>query len=144
MCDLCVTTVTLVLARTASSNRNTALAMSQENVELARRFTEAINRTFAEGTPDLYEVLDPKVEWIPMTALLDGTPYHGHEGVRHWMEDMKRDWAIFELMPERFLDLGAGRVLTLGRWRAQGRGKLVQLRTFTDRKKALDAAGLQE
>jgi hypothetical protein len=45
--------------------RDTARAMSQENVEIARRLTEAFNRTFTEGTPDLYEVLDPEVEWVP-------------------------------------------------------------------------------
>ncbi len=137
--------------------------MSQENVEIARRLFGAFNRTFADGTPDLYELLDPEVEWVPMSALLEGTRYHGHDGVRRWMEEMKRDWTTFELRPERFLDLGDDRVLTLGRWRAQGRGggvlldfqqaswlatyregKLVLLRTFTDRKDALEAAGLKD
>jgi ketosteroid isomerase-like protein len=137
--------------------------MSQENVEIARRLFEAFNRTFAEGTPDLYELLDPEVEWVPMSALLEGTRYHGHDGVRRWMEEMKRDWTTFELRPERFLDLGDDRVLTLGMWRAQGRGggvlldiqqaswlakysegKLVLLRTFTDRKDALEASELSE
>jgi hypothetical protein len=54
--------------------------MSQENVEIARRSFEAFNRTFNEGTPDLYEMLDPEVEWVPMSALLEGTAYHGHDG----------------------------------------------------------------
>ena len=92
-----------------------------ENVEIARRTFDAFNRTFSEGTPDLYELLDAEVEWVPMSALLEGTRYHGHEAVRQWMEDMKRDWETFELRPERYLDLGDGRVLTLGVWRAQGR-----------------------
>ena len=39
--------------------------MSQENVETARRGFEAFNRTFTEGTPDLYETLDPEVGWVP-------------------------------------------------------------------------------
>jgi ketosteroid isomerase-like protein len=137
--------------------------MSQENVEIARRLIEAYNRTFAEGTPELYELLDPEVEWVPMSALLEGTRYHGHDGVRQWIEEMKRDWTSFEVRPERFLDLGDDRVLILGMWRAQGRagdvlldfqqaswlfqiqeGKLVQLQTFTDRNKALEAAGLSQ
>ena len=54
--------------------------MSQENVESARRPFEAFNRTFTEGTDDLYALLDPDVEWIPITAILEGTTYHGHEG----------------------------------------------------------------
>jgi ketosteroid isomerase-like protein len=136
--------------------------MSQENVELARRSFEAFNRTFTEGTSDLYEALDPEVEWVPMSALLMRTSYHGHDGVRQWMEEMKRDWTTYELRPERYLDLGDDRVLTMGTWRAQGRaggvlvdfpqatwlqqfrkGKLALLRTFTDRKQALETVGLQ-
>jgi len=137
--------------------------MSQENVEVARRGFDVFNRTFNEGTPDFYETLDPEVEWVPMSALVEGTRYHGHDGVRQWFEEMKRDWTSYELRPERFLDLGDDRVLALGSWRAQGRGggvlldfqqaswllqyrkgKLVRLQTFTDRKKALKASGIKE
>jgi ketosteroid isomerase-like protein len=137
--------------------------MSQENVEIVRRAFEAFNRTFTEGAPDYWELLDPEVEWIPMSALLEGTRYHGHDGVREWMEVMKRDWTSYEVRPERHVDLGDDRVLTMGTWRARGRGggvllefqhatwlqelrkgKVVRLQTFTDRKKALEAAGLRE
>jgi ketosteroid isomerase-like protein len=137
--------------------------MSQETVELARRGFDAFNRTFSEGTPDLYEVLDPNVEWVPMSAILEGTGYQGHDGVRQWIEDMKRDWTTYEIRPERYLDLGDDRVLTLGAWRARGRGgdalldfpqaawllqfrqgKLTRVQTFTERKKALEAAGLRK
>jgi ketosteroid isomerase-like protein len=137
--------------------------MSQENVEIARRIFEAFHRTFTEGTDDLYALLDPDVEWIPIMALLEGTTYHGHEGAWQWIEDVKRDWATFEARPEDFRDLGDDRVLALGSWRARGRGgdvlldfpqagwlgqyrkgKLVRMQTFTERKKALEAAGLRE
>jgi ketosteroid isomerase-like protein len=137
--------------------------MPQENVDVARRAFEAFNRTYAEGTPDLYEFLDPNVEWVPMSALLIRTRYHGHDGVREWMEESKRDWTTFEVRPERFLDVGGDRVLAIGSWRAQGRkggvpldipqaswltqwrnGRAVLLQTFTDRNAALEAAGLQE
>jgi ketosteroid isomerase-like protein len=137
--------------------------MSQENVETARRDFEAFNRTFAEGAPDFFERLDPDIEWIPVNALLEGTTYHGHQGVRQWIEDVKRDWAEFEAKPEHFLDLGDDRVLALGTWRARGRGgdvmldipqaawlgqyrerKLIRMQTFTERSKALEAAGLRE
>ena len=78
--------------------------MSQENVELARRTFEAFNRTYTEGTDDLYALLDPDIEWIPVTGILEGRSYHGHEGVRQWIEDMKRDWEAFEPRPEDFRD----------------------------------------
>ena len=137
--------------------------MSEGNVEIARRTFDAFNRTFTEGIPDLYDLLDPEVEWVPMSAILEGTRYHGHDGVRQWIEETKRDWTSFEVRPERFLDIGEGRILTMGTWRAEGRGsgvqldfsqatwltqwregRLVALQTFTDRKAALEAAGLSE
>jgi ketosteroid isomerase-like protein len=83
--------------------------MSQEDVETARRGFEAFNRAFSEGDPDLYETLDPEVEWVPMSALLEGTRYQGHDGVREWLEEMKRDWASYEVGPEEYRDLGEGR-----------------------------------
>src|SRR4029453_8120507 len=101
--------------------------MSRENVEVARRAFEAFNRTYAERTSDLYEFLDPKIEWVPMSALLMRTRYYGHDGVREWMEEMRRDWTTFEVRPERYLDVGGDRVLAIGSWRAQGRGGGVPL-----------------
>ena len=137
--------------------------MSQGNVEIARRIFEAFNRTFTEGSDDLYALLDPDVEWIPVMAILEGRSYHGHEGVRQWIVDMKRDWEAFEPRPEDFRDLGDDRVLALGSWRARGRGgdvpldfpraawlgqyrdgRLVRMQTFTERRDALEAAGLSE
>jgi ketosteroid isomerase-like protein len=83
--------------------------------------------------------------------------------VRQWIEELKRDWAAFETRPEEFRDLGDDRVLALGSWRARGRGgevlldipqaawllhyrkgKVVRMQTFTERTKALEAAGLRE
>ena len=135
--------------------------MSQTNLDLAQRMTEAFNRTFTEGADDLYGILDPDVDWEPITAQLDGTTYRGHDGVRQWIEDMKADWEEFETHVEDVRDLGDDRVLSLGRWQARGRasgvgldfqkaawlltfrgGKLVRLKTFTDRSDAYRAVGL--
>jgi ketosteroid isomerase-like protein len=133
-----------------------------ENIELARRGFESFNRTFNEGTPDLFETLDPEIEWIPMSALLEGASYHGHDEVRAWLEEMRRDWTSYEIKPERYLDLDGDQVLTLGSWHARGRGGdlpldfpqaawllafrnglVVRVQTFTERRKALQAAGLK-
>ena len=132
-------------------------------MEIARQVAETFNRAYGEGSPDLYELLDPDVEWVPIKALLEGTTYRGHQGVQRWIEELRQDWAAFELRPEQFRDLGDNGVLVLGTWRAQGRGgkvlldvpqaawllqyrkgKVVRMQTFTERKKALEAAGLGE
>ncbi len=134
-----------------------------ENVEVARRSFAAFNRSVAEGSEDYYEFLDTEVEWIPITALLDGRTYRGREGVRRWVSDMKRDWDRYEVRWKEAFELGDGRVLAFGTWHARSRrggvplsfegaawlirlrgGKLVRFQTFTDRSKALEAAGLSE
>ena len=137
--------------------------MSQENMEIARQVAETFNCAYAEGATDLYELLDPEVEWLPIKAILEGTRYRGHDGVREWIGELRRDWTTFQLRTEQFRDLGDNGVLVLGTWRAQPRGgevlldipqaawllqfqngKVVRMETFTERKKALEAAGLVE
>jgi len=132
--------------------------VSEENVDAARRLHEAFNRTFSEGTGELFELLDPEAEWIPITAVLDGTSYRGESAIRRWMDEMKHQWEVYETRPEEFLDLGDDRVLVLGTWQARGRGsgveldqpiamvlwfgdgKIAQARSFLDVDEALAAA----
>jgi ketosteroid isomerase-like protein len=135
--------------------------VSRENVDAARSAHEAFNQMFTHGTGDLFELLDPEIEWIPLNSALDGASYHGEDGIRAWIEEMKREWDFFETRPEEFHDLGDERVLILGTWRARGRGsgveldsqeatwlfgfnagKINRMQTFTDRSKALEAAGI--
>jgi ketosteroid isomerase-like protein len=134
-----------------------------ENVELARRSFAAFNRSVADGSDDYYAFLDPEIEWIPITALLDGRTYRGPEGVRRWVDDVRRHWERYETQWRDAHDLGDGRVLAFGAWHARGRrggvqlsfeqaawlihirrGKLIRLQTFTDRTKAVEAAGFDE
>ena len=134
----------------------------EENVEIARQSFAAFNRSFAEGTSDYYEFLHDEVEWTPITALLDGGSCRGPDAVREWVHDLRQDWETYEIRSNEVRDLGCGRVLTIGTWQARGRrgdvqlssaqgawllelrgGKLIRLDTFTDRTKALEAAGLR-
>jgi uncharacterized protein len=90
-----------------------------------------------------------------------GGVYRGHGDIRRWLKDLETDWEFFEVYYEKLRDLG-DRVLVSGHWRARGRasgvdvenpgtylyeiqdGKVVSMRTFTDRAEALEAAGLKE
>ena len=133
--------------------------MSKEDFEIPRRLIDAFNRRDLDA---FVELLDPNVEWIPIMAALEGRVYRGHKGVRAWIEALDEDWEHFEPCFEEFHDLG-DRILIFGHWRARGRasgveldnqpatwlykikeGKVVRMRTFTDRAEALEAAGLSE
>lgn len=56
--------------------------MSRENVEIALRYTAAIN---AREVPEHLLAPDFQVEAVS-TAVTEGT-YHGAEGLRHWISD---------------------------------------------------------
>jgi ketosteroid isomerase-like protein len=137
--------------------------MSQENIEIAHRLFEAFTRAFAGEPSDLLELVDPTIEWVPMSAHLAGedTSYFGPEGVRRWIDDMTHDWTSIEMSPGHFAELRGDGAMVLGTWHALDRGgrvaldfphamwllrirdgKLVLLRTFTDREEALEAAGM--
>ena len=136
--------------------------MAEVQPEVARKMFAATARAIGgEPVDELCRLLDPDVEWIPIT--LEGTSYQGHEGVRQWIDEMKQDWEDFEPLPEEFFDLGNGRLLAIGTWRAQGKisgvqldsqpaawlihlrhQRIVRMQTFTDRRRALEAAGLSE
>ena len=135
--------------------------MSQQNVEAFKRAVEANNRRDVEA---FLEELDPEVEWHPgLPALLGGeaTVGRGHEGARELLRDVYDALAVFHLEISEIRDLG-DRIVAIGRMRARGResgaetespwhyvvqyenGKATLIRTYLERKEALDAAGLRE
>ena len=141
--------------------RDTAQAMSQENLETFSRAWTALERRDVEGT---LEELDPEVEWhTAFTALLGGeaTVYRGHEGARDVIQQF---WEVFsesQFDLSEIRDLG-DRVLAIGTMRARGaesgvavespwaylvgmrNGKALSVRAYADPAEALEAAGLSE
>src|SRR5947209_9248108 len=131
--------------------------MSQENVELAYRVYEAVNRRDLDALLDL---MDGEVEFMSILVAVEGG-YRGHTGVRRWWE------SIFEFVPDYAVevdgvrDLGAATLATL---RPHGHGstsgapveqslsqvihwhnaKAVRLESFRSEAEALEAVGLQE
>jgi ketosteroid isomerase-like protein len=141
--------------------RDTARAMSQENVEVFKRAFDAINRRDADA---LLSELDPEVEWHSAILMAMGgtqTVYRGHEGVREWLRDLYETLSEFQAEYAEIRDLG-DRTVAIGRVRARGKaseaeiesphgtvvefknGKGVRIRTYLDPKEALEAAGLRE
>ena len=124
--------------------------MSQENVEIVRRFLRA----------DVDEALpyaDPGIVWNPVEEL----PTQGHDAVRASLAHWKAEWDDYKVMPEEFVDRGDSVVVTV-RLRGRGRGsgvevdarfydvyslrdgKIVRMDQYTERSQALEAAGLPQ
>jgi ketosteroid isomerase-like protein len=133
--------------------------MLQENVEIVRAWIDAFNRG---GIEETMRYLDPDIEWTTAVTNLKAGTYHGHEGVRQWMQAAFADWDSLRVEPERFIDAAEQQVVVPLRITALGkqtgtstvfnfttvaelqRGMVVRVRNYTNQAEALEAAGLRE
>ena len=92
--------------------------MSQENLELQHRLTDAFNRRDL----DAYLALtDEDIEAIPRVGGMEGG-YHGHDGTRRWWTDLLGSFPDFSVEFYEVHDIGGNLTLTAGRARAHGAG----------------------
>ena len=143
--------------------RDTARAMSEENVEIVRWLIESNHST--DLADRLEEGLDrwaPDCVYVSRLGMVDQEIYHGHEGLRRYASDMTSAWSEWRNEPHEIVEVRPGVVLATFRvtltgvksgvllendgvavfWFADGRIKRGQ--TYNDRAEALEAAGLSE
>ena len=132
--------------------------MSQENVEVVRRWIEAFNRG---GLEEAIRFLDPEIEWTTTSAYLEAGTYQGHEGVRHFVRKAAAAWEDLRIEPEKLIG-AADQVVVPLRIKVRGKqsrspsvfklavlaslqgGMIVRIRNYTNKAGALKAAGLSE
>jgi ketosteroid isomerase-like protein len=124
--------------------------MSQENVEVVRRF-------LLLEVEEALRYADPDIVWNPA----EESATQGHDAVRASLVRWKSEWDHYEMLPEEFEETG-DRVVVAVSFRARGRasgievdarlydvytlrdGKIVRMDQFTEQSEALEAAGLRE
>ena len=137
-----------------SQRRDTAWAMSQENVEIVRRIYQSFNAgDWDAAFRDVHEDVELETQ-------LAGS-FRGRGEARRFFEDQVAPFEFFNAEPEEILDVGDQIVALLtvqGRPRGSSAeikvrvghlwtlrdGTAVSLRSFPKRKDALEAAGLSE
>jgi ketosteroid isomerase-like protein len=138
--------------------------MSQENVEIARRFYEPAAKGKAEllaAMPRILALCDPEVEWTEDPTRADSQTRRGRAGMRAALEGWLDAFGEYSFTAQRFVDCGDD-VLVIGREEGRGAvsgapvsttnhelvtirdGKIVRFREFYDERAALEAAGLSE
>ena len=68
--------------------------MSEENVELAHRTFDAFNRRDSQA---FLAFIDPDVEFVSGSGLIEGGSRHGHDGIRAWWDELFSvypDWTV--------------------------------------------------
>jgi ketosteroid isomerase-like protein len=94
--------------------------MSQENIEVLKRFVDAYNRRDVEA---MLEDLDPAIEWHSgIVSGLEGETavYRGHEGYRDGLRDLYEALGETHIEYSEIRDLG-DRTLGIGHIRVAGR-----------------------
>jgi ketosteroid isomerase-like protein len=134
--------------------------MSEENVEIVRRFNKAVN---ARDLDDWLSYLDPAFEFVDHMAAVGEESGSGIEAIRLQAESWFETFPDFRMGTEEFIDAGDDRVVTVTHWQGTGagsglsysqraaeiltlrNGKIVHLEMgFADKAAALRAAGLSE
>jgi ketosteroid isomerase-like protein len=134
-----------------------------ENVEVVRRFIEALPRAQASGDwqPVLAEV-HPEVEIDDLDISLDTERYRGHDSVRKWIGDWMESWESWRLEDVQVQPVGDDRAIGLFLVHAKGKGSGIELSRrdamvctlragkiekgtyYNDQQQALEAVGLTE
>jgi ketosteroid isomerase-like protein len=137
--------------------------MSQENVDVVRRFIEALPQAQASGDwqPVLAEV-DPDVEIEDLDISLDTERFRGHESVRRWIGVWMESWESWGLEDIEVRSVGKDRAIGLFLVLARGKGsgielsrrdalvgtlragKITEITYYNDQEQALEAVGLSE
>jgi ketosteroid isomerase-like protein len=142
--------------------------MSEENVEIVRRFFEAFNAGWERGAPaTLFDsgTVAEDLEWMPFPGLL-GHPqsYRGRDGFLAFMRTWTEDFEGWSVAYERLIEAPDDRVAVLTLQSATGKtsgvpveqhfgmvfelegkgARVIRVRNFPEFAEALKAAGLSE
>jgi uncharacterized protein len=132
--------------------------MSEENLEIVRRWIDAFNRG---GVEEAIRFLDPEIEWTTTSAFLQAGTYEGHAGVRQFVRRATAEWEDLHVEPENLVDAADQVVVPLritARVRQSGSpgvlklvvlaslqgGVIVRVRSYMNTARALKAAGVSE
>jgi len=133
--------------------------MSEENVEVVRRWFDTFRRQDWEGA---VRAADPDIEVIEPPGVVGSRSYHGHEGLVEAMTAWPSQWDDFHVELVEIVDANANQVVSLTRHHGRGKGSGIEVErqlayvvTFRDGKairwemfltlaEALEAAGLSE
>ena len=104
--------------------------MSQENVEVVRRFVEAYGRSdlapsdWGRFAADFYE---PDGDYYPVRKFPEARPCHGIEEIARFLANYRDAWDRYEFAVKKLIPVGDDRVFVHISIRAEGRESGVKL-----------------
>jgi ketosteroid isomerase-like protein len=134
--------------------------MSQENVELVRRFEESWAKSDLDAALECVHA-EMEFDWSNSMGPFAGT-YRGRDGLARFWNEMLDAWEHFSPQAVEIIDIGPNGLITLDIVRGRGKGsgvdteaqgamlwtfrgrKIVRAKMFQTKEEALEAAGLEE
>ena len=132
--------------------------MSQENVEVVRRFYRAWAQAELPGPAEL---MDPEIEYVNPAGAVEPGTRRGRAAFSAAVENWFEGWEVWDMEPEQYTPV-RDQVVVVVRYRARGRGSGVEVEGresalwtlregkvwryawFHEPGEALEAAGLRE
>jgi ketosteroid isomerase-like protein len=100
------------------------------NVEVVRRLIEANRSDDLEAAIEVGVALsDPAVEFTSVMAAVKPETYHGHDGIRRYVNELADAWEEWRHEPEEIFEVGPDRVVAVFGSRLIGRGSGVAVET---------------
>ena len=137
--------------------------MSQENVEVIRRFVAALEGTQVnDDWQPVFAEVDADVEVDDLDISLDTEHYRGHDAVRVWVGVWNEAWASWRIEGVEVRPVGEDRAVALFVMVVTGKGsgielsrhdalvctlragKIAEVGYYNDQQQALEAVGLEE
>lgn len=97
---------------------------TEHEVAVATSTAAAFGRAFTYGEIGQFlALLAPDVEFeVPSVMASTVKKLSGHDGVRGYLEETEREYKKLVVDPKEIRDLGGGRFMIVGSWRATPRG----------------------
>jgi ketosteroid isomerase-like protein len=101
--------------------------MSQENVEIVRRWFAALSTGQEEAVSAVAEFWDADADFYPVRTFPEAQPCHGRGEVSHFVARYGETWSRFEYAVQELIEVGDDRVLAREHLRAEGRRSGVKI-----------------
>jgi ketosteroid isomerase-like protein len=86
--------------------------MSQENVEIVRRWQAAMSRGATDATSAVSEFWDTEADYYPTRKFPEAYPCHGVEEIAEFLARFREAWSRLEWAIQELIEVGDDRVLS--------------------------------